>query len=758
MTPEKKERDFLKRLLETFRVEADEHLHALSAGLVALEQAPDAETREPIVETLFRETHSLKGAARSVNLLDVEALCQSLESAMAAMKQHKIPVTAPTLDLLHAAVDSIDQLLAVSLDGGSAKTDHAEAKRRLSALLEGNADHTGSTVSEKHSGTNAGASETSAGAVAPEREVAAETIRVSMKRLEALHRQAEELLPIRLGAGQRSIELRELLTEVAGWKRRWAEVRPLVNAFRRSPGKGEPDGLGRFIEFADLNESVLTSVEDRIARIARSAESDGKALSACVDGLLYGTRLTLMLPFSYLTDIVPKTVRDLSREQGKEIELVLRGTDIEIDRRLLQEMKDPLIHLLRNCIDHGVESPDERRNAGKPSQGTVTISVQRRNGSKVEIDVSDDGAGIDVLRVKASAVKQGIIPSDEAGVLNERDALTLIFQSGISTSPLITDISGRGLGLAIVREKVESLGGTVSVETQPGAGTTFHLVLPLTLSTFRGLLVRVGERKFVLPTGYVERVASFRAEELQSVANRKTVSLGGVAVSVVWLGEVLRISQMRSAEKSGNSFPVVILSANDRRMAFAVDEILADQEVLVKGLGPQLKRVWNIGGAALLGTGELVPVLNVPDLMMSAVNAADSVPLPEEGPEAEAVTRRSILVVEDSITARTLIKNILEGAGFDVTTAVDGVEGYATAREKPFVLVVSDVDMPRMNGFEFTAKIRADKRLCELPVVLVTALESRQDRERGIDVGANAYIVKSSFEQSNLLEVVNRLV
>ncbi|HEX9870966.1 MAG TPA: response regulator, partial [Candidatus Tectomicrobia bacterium] len=342
---------------------------------------------------------------------------------------------------------------------------------------------------------------------------------------------------------------------------------------------------------------------------------------------------------------------------------------------------------------------------------------------------------------------------------DEQEALALIFHSGVSTSPLITDISGRGLGLAIAREKAEKLGGGVSLETYPDVGTTFRIVLPLTLTTFRGVLVRAADHLFVLPTTYVQRVLRVNHADIKTVENRETLQLNGQAVSLVRLADVVELARPNAGGPAVERVPVVVLAAAERRMAFAVDAVLDEQEVLVKNLGPQLRRVRNIAGATILGTGQVVPVLNVPDVLKSAVRASAATVRPADAPVVSTeASRKSVLVVEDSITARMLLKHLLEAAGYQVMTAVDGVDGFTQLRSGAADIVVSDVDMPRMNGFDLTAKIRSDKKLADVPVVLVTALESRSDRERGIEVGANAYIVKSSFDQSNLLEVIRRLV
>jgi two-component system chemotaxis sensor kinase CheA len=359
----------------------------------------------------------------------------------------------------------------------------------------------------------------------------------------------------------------------------------------------------------------------------------------------------------------------------------------------------------------------------------------------------------------------GLLPADAAKRPGPQDMLQLIFISGMSTSPIITDISGRGLGLAIVREKVEKLGGTVSVQSRTGAGTTFLLLLPMTLATFRGVLVRVDEFIYVLPATNVERTLRVKKEDIRTIENRETIRLDGQILSMIRLRDTLELparknwsaSNKFSGPEEASALSIIILNSVEKRMAFLVDEVLQEQEVLVKGLGAQLKRVRNIAGATVLGTGKVVPVLNVSDLMKSAVLSA-AVSRKETPAGQTPAGAGRILVAEDSITSRTLLKNILETAGFQVTTAVDGADALAQVRSKEFDLVVSDVDMPRMNGFELTAKIRADKKLGEMPVILVTALESRDDKERGIEAGANAYIVKSSFDQSNLLEVVKRFL
>ncbi|HEY5504241.1 MAG TPA: response regulator, partial [Sedimentisphaerales bacterium] len=378
-----------------------------------------------------------------------------------------------------------------------------------------------------------------------------------------------------------------------------------------------------------------------------------------------------------------------------------------------------------------------------------------KDGRQLEILVSDDGEGIDTSQVREAVIKAGLMTRDAAEKLSEPEILSFIFKSGITTSPIITDISGRGLGLAIVREKAEKLGGFVTVHTQAGVGTTFCLIVPLTLATFRGVLVRVDKHVFVLPTLNVERVKMISREEIRTVENQEMIRLNNQLLSLVRLSDTLELSADNNA--ATDKISVVVIVSGDTRIAFQVDEIIDEQQVLVKGLGRQLSRVRNIAGATVLGTGRVVPILNVPDLMKSAVRLAATVRPADTVKKATAKTGR-ILVAEDSITSRTLIKNILETAGFKVSTAVDGLDAFTQARSAEFDLVVSDVDMPRMSGFELTNKIRNDKKLGELPVVLVTALESREDRERGIEVGANAYIVKSSFDQSNLLEVIKQLI
>jgi two-component system chemotaxis sensor kinase CheA len=312
--------------------------------------------------------------------------------------------------------------------------------------------------------------------------------------------------------------------------------------------------------------------------------------------------------------------------------------------------------------------------------------------------------------------------------------------------------------MAIVREKIDKLGGTISIQTAPDEGTTFRLLLPLTLATFRGILIQSGGQVFAVPTMNVERIGRIPREEVRTVENRETIQLNGKAVSLARLDEVLELPQKPSEEEEA-FISVMIVSAGDKSIAFKIDEMLYEDEILLKSLGKQLSRVRNIAGATVLGSGRVIPILNVSDLIKSALKMSargGRIAVAENG-KKEAKTQ-SILVVEDSITARTLFVNILESARYNITTAVDGVDAFTKLGEGEFDLVVSDIQMPRMNGFELTEKIRADKKYGNIPVVIVTGLESPEDKKRGIEVGANAYIVKSSFDQSNLLEVIKRLI
>jgi two-component system chemotaxis sensor kinase CheA len=761
---------FASRLLETFRQEAEEHLGAITRALTELERCTAAPRRAELVETAFREAHSLKGSAQAVHAPALEGLCRALENALAALKHGQATLSEELLRALDSTVGSLERLLPVATGGGPGP---AADSGNAGALLEQALLAASSRFVNEDSAAPAAATAMARGTVpsppaaAPEARPAedsaplAETVRLPVARLNALMVQAEELRTPKLMAAQRAMELRGLAASLRAWKQQRARLVPVLRQLRQAPGNGAGDNgrsaaPKRLLEFLEQTDTVMADFEQRCSALAHDSEADQRALAGQVDALLDDARRVLMLPMSSLLEGFPRLVRELARDGGKRVELEIHGADLEADRRLLQELKAPLIHLVRNVIDHGIEAAAERARRDKPAAGKVRIAASALEGGRFELLVEDDGAGVDVVRAREAAVRVGAISQEQAERLDEASSLALIFESGVSTSPILTDLSGRGLGLAIVREKVERLGGAVTVTSRRGAGTTFRITLPLTLASFRGVMVRVQDSWFVIPVAAVERAQRVAASDIRTVENRETLDVEGQAVSLLGLGDVLGAASVTPPGTEERWRYVVVLRVAGKRIAFRVDEVAAEQEVVVKNLGRLLGAVKNVAGTTVLSSGRVVPILHAADLMKAAVDAS------ARRVEAQAAARpkreRSVLVAEDSITARALLKNILESAGYRVKTAVDGAEAFALLKTEEFDLVVSDVEMPRMSGFDLTARIRAEKKLADLPVVLVTALESREDRERGIDAGANAYLVKSSFDHSNLLEVVGRLL
>ena len=420
------------------------------------------------------------------------------------------------------------------------------------------------------------------------------------------------------------------------------------------------------------------------------------------------------------------------------------------------DLKDPLIHLVRNAIDHGIEPPEVRVRAGKPSRGRVEVSVVSLESGRIEIRVEDDGGGIDQARLRAAAVRARVLTPDVAESLTDEEALDLIYRSGVSTNPVITEVSGHGLGLAIVKERVERLKGEIHVESRAGKGTSVRMILPATIVTFHGLLVRAGGQAFLVPTDAIVHAIRLGPSAIESIEGRDAIRWEGHPLSVARLAPLLGLPEQEEKPDAGIHQFCVIIRSGEERLGLLVEEVLGDREVLVREFRAPLVRVRHIAAAGFTGTGQIILILRPADLFRSAQLTPRA---PVMRVVAEDRGRQPIiLVVDDSITTRTMEKNLLEAAGFHVKVSVDGVEAWTLLKSESFDLVLSDVDMPRMDGFELTARIRADRKLNDLPVILVTAMESRENKERGIELGANAYIIKSSFDQSNLLEIIRRLI
>jgi len=738
------EQELLEALRAEFATEALERLQTVTNGLLGLEQGAVPDQAGPILEQIYRNAHNLKGEARAVNYADIETLCQAMETVFAAWKQPGVQREKSAFDALHSALDTIRERL--SSPGVPDPERVAAQVQRLSNV-----------ISPREAGSReqgAGSAETRLSTLVPLTfPLIDETVRMPIARLEALMLRLEEMLEVKLSTHRRAETLRAAHLMVEQWKHEGDRI----NSEMGDPGalSGLPP---RIEEWMARTRDTIASLETRLSGLSGETDQDDNTVSRLVDSVLDESKKLLMLPFNTLLEMLPKLVRDLAGEQGKEVDVVIRGGEIEIDKRMLQELKDAVIHLVRNCIDHGIENAEERRQRNKPARGTITVEVSLVDAGKVELAVRDDGAGVDVGAVKKVAVKHGILSKHEAMSLGREDAVALIFRSAISTRPVVTSLSGRGLGMAIVKERVEKLGGRISVETTDHEGSVFRLVMPLTLATFRGIFVEVAGQWFIVPSSGVERVGRVRRDQVTTVEDRAVITLAGRMTPFVRLADVLEIPAPDTGTAESLLVFMMLVEASDRRVMFGVDSVLSEDEVLVKSFVKPLSRVRNVAGATILASGKVVPILNVSDLMISATHSGNCRPTPPCVREAVSVRRKNVLLAEDSIISRMLFKSILESAGYAVKTTVDGVEAWGALQTGDFDAVVSDIEMPGMDGFELTSRIRGDSRVAGKPVILVTGREAPEDRARGIEAGANAYIVKSSFDQSDLLEALRKVV
>lgn len=607
-----------------------------------------------------------------------------------------------------------------------------------------------------------------------------ETIRVETRNLDALMTQAGELTVTKIRIAHRLAEIEELLTL-------WEELTRLrgLRTLAPSAEKEKTTGEKQEVNFFSYTQQALRAarsgtvglvlprsetltaastqhVQEQLGvvlnQLRNSIYEDSARLDAIASDLEEGIRTLRLLPLSTIFNLFPRMVRDLGKSEAKEVELVIEGAETKADKRILEEMKDPLMHLLRNCVDHGIETPAEREQMGKPRVAKIRLKASQ-TATNIMIEVSDDGRGLDVQKIKQTAYERGICREEELAVMTSAQIQSLIFAPGFSTRKFVTEVSGRGVGLDVVRTNVEQLKGTIQVESQLGKGCTFRIHLGATLATAPVLIVEVDGRPYGLPVEYVQTTKAVTPDEIFAIEGRETIVLEGQAVSVVRLADLLGLQSSSGQFQSSNSQrPCTILQVGEERLGVFVDALLEEQDVILKPQSKLLKRVRNVAGATILSTGEVCMILNPSDLIKSLSRRGASVSIAPARVSENVKRKPAILLAEDSIAIRTQEKRILESAGYEVVTAVDGLDGFNKLKTRSFDAVVSDVQMPNLDGLALTVMIRQYKEYNELPIVLVTSLASDEDKRRGAEAGANAYITKGTFNQEVLLETLRRLV
>ncbi|ROO05044.1 hybrid sensor histidine kinase/response regulator [Pseudomonas fluorescens] len=757
MTPEQM-RD--ASLLELFSLEAEAQTQVLSAGLLALERNP---TQADQLESCMRAAHSLKGAARIVGIDSGVSVAHVMEDCLVSAQEGRLLLRPEHIDAL---LQGTDLLMRIATPANAPQPSDIDAYVALMAGLLDPSTPPATPIAPLMAELQLEAPPVFEPAPAPIMDAPVESSESAPRKNKRTTEGGERVLRV---TAERLNSLLDLSSKSLVETQRLKPHLATMQRLKRMQNNGlrALENLNVHLKEHALSLEALEALEDARRLLAESqqllseknAELDEFAWQASQRAqVLYDTALACrMRPFADVLTGQVRMVRDLGRSLGKQVRLEIEGEKTQVDRDVLEKLEAPLTHLLRNAVDHGIETPEQRLLKGKPEEGLIRLRASHQAGLLV-LELSDDGNGVDLEKVRRSIVERQLSPAETAAQLSEEELLTFLFLPGFSLRDTVTEVSGRGVGLDAVQHMVRQLRGAVVLEQTAGEGSRFHLEVPLTLSVVRSLVVEVGEEAYAFPLAHIERMCDLAPEDIVQVEGRQHFWHEGQHVGLVAASQLLN---RPASQNSGETLKVVVIRERDAVYGVAVERFIGERTLVVLPLDERLGKVQDISAGALLDDGSVVLIVDVEDMLRSVdklLNTGRLERIARHGNQAAEAVRKRVLVVDDSLTVRELQRKLLLNRGYDVAVAVDGMDGWNALRSEDFDLLITDIDMPRMDGIELVTLLRRDNRLQSLPVMVVSYKDREEDRRRGLDAGADYYLAKASFHDDALLDAVVELI
>jgi two-component system sensor histidine kinase and response regulator WspE len=749
-------------MLDLFRQEVDTQSTLLTGGLLELERGGDATDR---LEELMRVAHSLKGAARLVGRATAVRIAHAMEECLVAVQRVHHHPSALLIDALLAGMDLLNRDTQVS-DEGLAVWE-AEQQPTIDAVLA-SLSLLATALSEPVQApvASAAAPDVATAAALPSVGASTPTPPDPREGPRPLAVASDRAVRVTTDNLNRLMGLAGEALMTSRWLDAFAADMLRLKRLQRQLNQGL-ERLRDWLPATSLDDraaGLLIDVRERAADCQRSVAervADLDVFDRRVDGLatrLYHTVLDCrMRPFSDGTHGLRRMARDVARELGKSVTLEITGETTPVDRDILDKLTAPLDHLVRNALDHGIESPTERQGLGKPTAGRVHVHACHAAGMLL-ISVEDDGRGVDAESVRQAAVERRLTTLEITQRMTSAELFEFLFLPGFTLKESVSEISGRGVGLDVVHTMAKEVGGRVRISSRRGHGVRFQLELPLTLSVIRTLLVEIGGEPYALPLARIDKALSLPRERIASLQGRQHFTMGDAQIGLVAVHQVLDVED---SQRSDGDVAIVVLGGKGAQYGLVIDRFLGEQELVVRALDPRLGKVKNISAAALMPDGSPVLIIDVDDLITSIGHVVSGTRLVKVGAQTArdaARKRKRVLVVDDSLTVRELERHLLDSRGYAVDVAVDGMDGWNAARTGHYDLIVTDVDMPRLDGIELITLLRKDTRLRSVPIMIVSYKDREEDRRRGLEAGANYYLTKASFHDETLLRVVADLI